>query len=166
MTPLGEDSPFVMDCSSGREAIERFEELPSTVRELLQSSALGMGIRLLLGASGGLNNVAVPIKGSLPSAKLNVSQRAAVDLGLTRHISLCRGPPGTGKTSTVAAFAGAAVAGGGRVLIIAPANAATLRVLESVVAQNLLSVALVASKEWMLEWCVGVARPSVSVSSF
>ena len=166
MTPLGEDPPLVIDCSTGREAIERFEELPSTVRELLLSSALGVGIRLLLGASEGLENIAVPIEGPPPSAKLNLSQRAAVDLGLTRHISLVRGPPGTGKTSTVAAFAGAVVAGGGRVLIIAPANAATLRVLESVVAQNLLSVALVASKEWMLEWCVRVARPSVSVSSF
>jgi hypothetical protein len=36
--------------------------------------------------------------------------------------------------------------------VLAPANAATLRVLESVVAQNIVSVALVASKEWMLEW--------------
>lgn len=37
-------------------------------------------------------------------------------------------------------------------LILAPANAATLRVLESVVAANLTSVALVVSADWMVEW--------------
>ena len=44
---------------------------------------------------------------------------------------------GTGKTATLSAYAGSLLAAGLRVLILAPANAATLRVLESVVAQNM-----------------------------
>ncbi len=151
--PRGEAVPTMVHASI-RTMDEHFNDLPDVVQTFLKASAVGRGLRLILGACGGLQNKAQHQLAPLPDSarKLNKSQLSAVEMGLANHISLVRGPPGTGKTSTVAAYAGAVVAGGGRILILAPANSATLRVLESVVAQNLCSVALVACKEWMLEW--------------
>jgi ATP-dependent 26S proteasome regulatory subunit len=152
IAPLANVNLSSIQCSSGREAMERLEELPRPVQTLLQSSAIVLGLSLLFGATGGIQKPVEPLNSPSEFKLLNASQKAAVKLGLEKQISLVRGPPGTGKTSTIAAFAGAVTAGGGRVLIIAPANAATLRALESIVAQDLRSVALVASQEWMLEW--------------
>jgi len=152
ITPLKNARLSPIQCSSGQEALERLEELPYPVQTVLQASAIGLGLCLLIGATRGLRQSGGPMKSPLPLRLLNANQKAAVTLGLEKQVSLVRGPPGTGKTSTIAAFAGAIAAGSGRVLIIAPANAATLRGLESIVAQDLRSVALVVSQEWMLEW--------------
>jgi hypothetical protein len=83
---------------------------------------------------------------------LNESQRLAVLNALTHCVSAVRGPPGTGKTSTLSALCGTLVDVGKRVLVVAPANAATTRVLESLVAAGYTNAALLVSRDYNFDW--------------
>ena len=62
------------------------------------------------------------------------------------------GPPGTGKTRTIAAIAEVATSTKRRVLIIAPANSASRRILESIVAQGYEEPCLIVSNGYFYEW--------------
>lgn len=76
-------------------------------------------------------------------ARLNDSQREAVRLALeARDAAIIHGPPGTGKTTTVAELIRRAVARGDKVLACAPSNLAVDNVLERLLAVNVRAVRL------------------------
>jgi hypothetical protein len=79
---------------------------------------------------------------------LNASQRLALAAAHTHRVTSIRGPPGTGKTSTIAAICQSFVdrADVRRVLVLAPSNAATKRILESLVSRGFEDAALVVSR--------------------
>jgi len=72
---------------------------------------------------------------ALPIADgLNPSQRAAIEFALSAEdIAIIHGPPGTGKTTSVAAFIRQAVRRGEKVLACAPSNTAVDNLLERLV---------------------------------
>lgn len=72
-------------------------------------------------------------------APLNEGQRSAVERGLRSKICYLIGPPGTGKTTTVAAYVEAQVRGGRRVLVTAPSNPAA-DVLTMAIARRVASL--------------------------
>lgn len=125
-----------------------------------QVSNFMTGIALLLSGKPGCAPFVQPTSERLTAsvgatALLNTSQKNAVQRALVNRISLVRGPPGTGKTSTIASLVRALAGASRRVLVLAPANAATLRVLESCVAAGHTDVALIASSEYLFEWHQG-----------
>ena len=62
---------------------------------------------------------------------LNPSQRAAIEFALSAEdVAIIHGPPGTGKTTSVAAFIRQAVLRGEKVLACAPSNTAVDNLLE------------------------------------
>lgn len=66
---------------------------------------------------------------------LNDSQRAAIEFALSADdVAIIHGPPGTGKTTTVAALIGEAVRRGNKVLACAPSNLAVDNLLERLLA--------------------------------
>ncbi|PQO44377.1 AAA domain-containing protein [Blastopirellula marina] len=78
-----------------------------------------------------------------PSARLNASQQAAVQLALSaRDFAIIHGPPGTGKTITLAEIVQAAVARGEKVLACAPSNLAVDNLVERFWACGLKAVRL------------------------
>ncbi|UUO09050.1 AAA domain-containing protein [Blastopirellula sp. J2-11] len=80
---------------------------------------------------------------SLTSPQLNASQQAAVQLALSaRDFSIIHGPPGTGKTITLAEIVRAAVARGEKVLACAPSNLAVDNLVERFWACGLKAVRL------------------------
>ncbi len=75
---------------------------------------------------------------------LNPSQHAAIEFALSAEdIAIIHGPPGTGKTTSVAAFIRQAVLRGEKVLACAPSNTAVDNLLERLV--DLRAVASCAS---------------------
>jgi hypothetical protein len=106
--------------------------------------------------------LAVPLRATLPPAvadavaaregQLNASQRLALAAAHTHRVTSIRGPPGTGKTSTIAAICQSFVDRPDvrRVLVLAPSNAATKRILESLVSRGFEDAALVVSREYFL----------------
>ncbi|MCA9247448.1 MAG: AAA family ATPase [Planctomycetales bacterium] len=74
---------------------------------------------------------------------LNASQRDAVELALnSRDVSVIHGPPGTGKTTTVAALIRACVARDETVLACAPSNMGVDNLLEKLLAQGIRAIRL------------------------
>jgi hypothetical protein len=78
--------------------------------------------------------------------ELNEQQLAAARNAFSSRVSCVHGPPGTGKTRTIAAIADVAVARGRRMLVMAPANAASRRLLESVVSAGVEDVCLIVAQ--------------------
>lgn len=80
-----------------------------------------------------------PIK-SIPglSASLNDSQKNAVEFALSAHdLAIIHGPPGTGKTTTLAELINQLVQRGERVLVCAPSNLAVDNLLERLILLDL-----------------------------
>lgn len=76
-------------------------------------------------------------------ATLNDSQRAAIEFALSAEdLAIIHGPPGTGKTTTVAALIGEAVRQGKKVLACAPSNLAVDNLLERLLAAGESAVRL------------------------
>ena len=69
-----------------------------------------------------------------PHASLNASQRAAVQLCADSDLAFVWGPPGTGKTTTLAHIVGELLAQGLRVLVLSTTNAALDQALERIAA--------------------------------
>ncbi len=70
------------------------------------------------------------------ASDLNPPQQAAVQFALSaRDIAIVHGPPGTGKTTTLAEIIFQAVRAGGRVLACAPSNTAVDNLLERLIAR-------------------------------
>lgn len=90
-----------------------------------------------------------------PLSPLNPSQRRAVDMALrSQDWCLIHGPPGTGKTSTVAEVVRSLVALGQRVLCVAASNVAVDNLLEkltSVLPRNSVSLVRMGNPVRMLD---------------
>jgi len=84
--------------------------------------------------------------------QLNAAQGAALTNAFTSKVSVIKGPPGTGKTRTIAAIANVALSGNLRVLIIAPGNSASRRILESLVKTGFEEACLVVAESFFFEW--------------
>ena len=69
-----------------------------------------------------------------PHASLNASQRAAVQLCSDSDLAFVWGPPGTGKTTTLAHIVSELLAQGLRVLVLSTTNAALDQALEQIAA--------------------------------
>jgi hypothetical protein len=82
----------------------------------------------------------------------NSSQAAALRNAFYHRFSVIKGPPGTGKTRTIASIADVAQSGNMRVLIIAPGNSASRRILESIVKTGFEEACLVVAQEFFYEW--------------
>jgi AAA domain len=83
---------------------------------------------------------------------LNESQKKAFVNAHSYPVSVIRGPPGTGKTRTVAAITESFVDDGKRVMLIAPANAGTKRLLSAVKDHGYHDVCLLLSTEFFASW--------------
>jgi hypothetical protein len=84
--------------------------------------------------------------------QLNAAQGAALTNAFTSKVSVIKGPPGTGKTRTIAAIANVALSGNLRVLVIAPGNSASRRILESLVKTGFEEACLVVAESFFFEW--------------
>ena len=91
---------------------------------------------------------------SHPSIRgLNSSQASAIsDIAAGIALTLCLGPPGTGKTRTVAAAARALVAAGERVVVTTPTNVAAINALRAILATGETSVRLHVARGYYVEW--------------
>ena len=84
---------------------------------------------------------------------LNAEQAALVlDVAAGAPVTLAHGPPGTGKTRTVAAVAAALAAGGETVLVLAQQNVAALNVLRALRAAGCDGARLLVSAAYYVEW--------------
>ena len=86
------------------------------------------------------------------SVGLNAAQSNALTNAHLKLLSAVRGPAGTGKTKTIAAIAQSMVDLKQRCLIIAPANAGALRVLQTVVSSGYKNAALIVVKGFYFDW--------------
>jgi hypothetical protein len=81
-----------------------------------------------------------------PHASLNVSQRDAVQLCSDSDLAFVWGPPGTGKTTTLAHIVGELLAQGLRLLVLSTTNAALDQALEQIAADPEAGDAIQAGK--------------------
>jgi superfamily I DNA and/or RNA helicase len=107
--------------------------------ELLQKYSWGPAVELRRRIFGleppQLGPPLAPSPSSPPPASLNASQLKAVDMALrSQDWCLIHGPPGTGKTSTVAEVVRSLVGLGQRVLCVAASNVAVDNLLEKLTA--------------------------------
>jgi hypothetical protein len=79
-------------------------------------------------------------------AALNASQRAAVQLCSDSDLAFVWGPPGTGKTTTLAHIVGELLAQGLRVLVLSTTNAALDQALEQIAADPEMGEAIHAGR--------------------
>ncbi len=79
-------------------------------------------------------------------ASLNASQRAAVQLCSDSDLSFVWGPPGTGKTTTLAHIVSELLAQGLRVLVLSTTNAALDQALEKIAADPEMGEAIHAGR--------------------
>ena len=86
------------------------------------------------------------------SSALNKSQCQGLRNAFAYRVSVIKGPPGTGKTRTIAAIADVAQTGNRRVLIIAPSNSASRRILETLVKTGFEEACLIVSENYFFEW--------------
>lgn len=95
---------------------------------------------------------------NFPYRDLNPSQRAAVEFCLCRtekrRIGLIRGPPGTGKTTVIAACVTSIIAGTSEstVWIVAQSNVAVKNVAEKLAEADFLDFRLLVSKDFHFDW--------------
>ena len=92
------------------------------------------------------------IESYIDSNSINPSQYKALQNAFKHKVSVIKGPPGTGKTRTIAAIADVAQKGNKRVLILAPGNSASRRILESLVKSGCEAACLVVSEDYFYEW--------------
>ena len=83
---------------------------------------------------------------------INPAQYTALQNAFLHKVSVIKGPPGTGKTRTIAAIADVVQKGKGRVLIIAPGNSSSRRILESLVKSGFDKACLIVSEDYFFEW--------------
>jgi ATP-dependent RNA/DNA helicase IGHMBP2 len=109
-----------------------FKRMSRALASLSQYSGPALGaVALLLGQRA--PDVQPRAVSAVPG--LNPPQCEAIAFALSESpVTLIEGPPGTGKTTTVAALIGQAVAAGQRVLATAPSNVAVDNLIEKLVA--------------------------------
>lgn len=88
---------------------------------------------------------------------LNTSQTQAIDELLSyadhHHITLIHGPPGTGKTSVIAAFVHLAIQDGqSGIWLVAQSNVAVKNIAEKLAAIGFLDWRLLVSKDFHYDW--------------
>ncbi|KAI0343425.1 P-loop containing nucleoside triphosphate hydrolase protein [Trametopsis cervina] len=86
--------------------------------------------------------------------KLNDSQRqvASAMLSTSEPLVIVHGPPGTGKTSTIAAAADCWIQQAQPVWIIAQSNVGVKNIARSFISKNITGFKLLVSKEFHFEW--------------
>jgi DNA replication ATP-dependent helicase Dna2 len=110
-----------------------------------------------------------PIAGALLDNDLNASQKEGIEKALGQKVTFFWGPPGTGKTKTMAALAASLIQKGKRVLLTALSNMALDQLLLSTKemlknASLLTSIARLGSA--MDEKCRGFSRDLFNGSGF
>jgi ATP-dependent RNA/DNA helicase IGHMBP2 len=120
-----------------RAAAARGERLADVVRVLLGDRAP----KFRDAASAKIASTHAPA--SIVAHHLNESQREAIELALAAEdVTIIHGPPGTGKTTTVAELIRQAVARGEKVLACAPSNLAVDNIFERLLAMGMCAVRL------------------------
>lgn len=114
-----------------------FERLQEQLSQL-ETEGAERPIQAALEAFGVLPSRALPAPSSTADGSLNEGQAAAVQLALSRSASRIWGPPGTGKTTTLAVLVSAMVAGGDRVLLTSNTHAALDQVLQGLLQREAL----------------------------
>lgn len=128
-----------------------FERLQEQLN-LLEKQAVSSEIEAGLRAFGVLPSV--EIKGSqVASAELNDGQKAAINLALTSQSCRIWGPPGTGKTTTLAVLVAEMVARGERVLLTSNTHAALDQVLGGLRRREVLQPLIAAGQVVRLGPC-------------
>ncbi len=100
---------------------------------------------------------------------LNTSQRQAIEKALSQKVTFVWGPPGTGKTKTMAALAACLIMGGRRVLLSALSNAALDTLLLSTVlrlADEAPAVTIARTGSNMNKKCVTYSRREFETPQF
>lgn len=133
------DATYRLDLSSDEVTLERQRRALRLARDA-KGTRLAELVRVF---AGELAPAFDPEPELPPDLALDPTQAAAVRHALAaKDVALIHGPPGTGKTSTLAALIAAAVSRGERVLATAPSNLAVDNLLERLLSPRLKVVRL------------------------
>lgn len=143
---LEEHERLRLDLSNDEIAVER-QRAALRLAEHAHGDRLAELREVLLGERGpefvATNNAPGEDIAGADSSHLNASQQAAVQLALSaRDIALIHGPPGTGKTTTVAEVIRQLVGRGEKVLACAPSNIGVDNLLERLLDSGIRAVRL------------------------
>lgn len=104
------------------------------------------------------------------SGKLNASQSRAVKQILSqqpnRRVTVCHGPPGTGKTTVIAAAVSSIMSASKdhSIWLVAHSNVAVKNVAEKLVADGFVDFKILISKEFHFDWFVFRTPPELPFS--
>jgi Cdc6-like AAA superfamily ATPase len=115
----------------------------------------------------------VPVSLNFANYSLNRSQVDAVDAVLSvddaDRVVLIHGPPGTGKTTVIAAVVKSIMdsrRNGQTLWLVAQSNVAVKNIAEKLVDVNFLQFKLLISKDFHFDWCVHAVEYIATISNF
>jgi hypothetical protein len=147
LSTQGSELQIGIDCFCGNAIPQaRLQTNPSYLLELLKSKYVeccektgradfGLSDILFKGKQEPCSTFNGQVRYGDPDRDLNKCQKEAIDASVSKQLSLIWGPPGTGKTKTVAKAIEAHLNAGHRVLLVSHANNAVDEALEKVAVQ-------------------------------